>query len=437
MKTRNKIIIVIFIVATIIAGSAAYFLLSQGEITQAPDFTLVDIDGNKFSLSNYTDKIVILDFMFIDCPTCRIAEKSIKEVYPKFEGEIQVISIDVFPDLDSVEALKDHRNESEINFENWTIAQDALQPTGGYVYQLYNVHEFVTIYIVDKDGYATFYREGEIYSDELEKELNKAILGAQPILVQQMSMVVIAVIAGIATFFSPCAFPMLPGYMAYFLGLQADQKEKHPGKLYRTAVFGGIAGGMGIISVYIVIGILLISLGTLISGYIPLLGPTVGIILIILGILMLTDIQYHRIIRPFQILASKLSRRKKEAKESKEEKDGEADKTKGYYVKLFRYGVGYGAAAAACVAPLFIVLITTASAASMTGTFLDGLVVLLLYAFVVIGLMVTITVALTIFGQKATQKISKYTELIKKASAIVLIIVGIWLIYFYYAAFIA
>ncbi|UCG70565.1 MAG: redoxin domain-containing protein [Thermoplasmata archaeon] len=434
MKTRSKIIIALTIIIIIIIASVAVTLLSgPSDVEKAPDFTLVDIDGNEIKLSNITDKIVILDFMFIDCGSCKIAEKSLKEIYPKFEDEIHIISID---GVDNDTELQDHRDEAGINFDNWTFARDAVQSEGSYVAQIYNVYEYVTIYIIDKDGYATYHKIGGVSSAEFEEAINKAILGTSPILVQQMSIVVLAIFAGIASFFSPCAFPMLPGYMAYFLGLQVGQKEEKGAKgLYRRAVFGGIAGGIGIISVYIIIGIIIITLGSVATPYIPLLGPIVGVILIILGILMFTNIQYHKIVRPFQILASKFSRKKKEGTEEESEKAKEDKKTKGFYFKLFRYGVGYGAAASACVAPLFIVLVITASAASITGTFLDGIIVLMLYALVVIGLMVGITLALTFFGQKATQKLSKYTEVIKKVSALVLIIVGVALIYFYFLAF--
>ncbi|MCK5548713.1 MAG: hypothetical protein KAI64_06835, partial [Thermoplasmata archaeon] len=343
---------------------------------------------------------------------------------------------------DTDEALREHRNESGINFENWTIARDAVQANGAYVKQMYNVYELVTIYIIDRDGWATYNKVGGISTEEFQKEIEKAMLGAPAIAVQQLSMVVLAVLAGIASFFSPCAFPMLPGYMAYFLGLQTSHKEKSTKKVYRRAVLGGIAGGIGIISVYMIIGVIIISFGTAVSGYIPLMGPIVGIILILLGLLMLTNLEYSKIVKPFQVLYAKLFRRKKDKgetakKEGEEKGDEEKDESKGFYSKLFRYGVGYGAAASACVAPLFIVLVMSASTASMTGTFLDGLIVLLLYAFVVIGLMVAITIALTVFGQKATQKMSKYTELIKKVSAVVLIIVGVYLVYYYYTAFLA
>jgi cytochrome c-type biogenesis protein len=438
MKKSSRILIAIFIIVIIIIASVSYFLLTQGEAEPVSDFTLVDIDGEEFNLSDFRGKVVVLDFMYVDCTACLVVEKHLKELYPKFEDKLQIISVDVWPDIDTVERLKEHRDDNQVNLDNWTFALDSTQGSSGFVYQIYNVQGFSNIYIIDKDGYATYHGVGEPSTEELEKEINKAIVGTQPILVQQMSMIIVAILAGVASFFSPCAFPMLPGYMAYFLGLQTSFKEKSKRNMYKRAVFGGIAGGIGIISIYIIIGVIIIAFGSAVASYIPLLGPIVGVILIILGILMFTNIQYTALVRPFQILASKFRRKKKDdEKEVKATNEGEEDdvEQKGYYIKLFRYGVGYGAAASACVAPLFIVLVTTASAASITGTFLDGLIVLLLFAFVVIGLMTTITVALTIFGQKATQKLSKYTEVIKKVSAIVLIIVGIALIGFYYIAF--
>jgi cytochrome c-type biogenesis protein len=406
-------------------------------VRKAPDFTLIDIDGNPITLGLLEGKIVVLDFMYIDCPSCKIAEKNLKELYPDYQEDIHIISIDSVAS-DTNAALRNHRDVVGIDFDNWTIARDAPQQDGRFVVQLYSVSEFVTIFIINKEGYKTFDVTGAPSTEELRREIDEALAGAEPEHVEQVSNYLLAIIAGTATFFSPCAFPMLPGYMAYYLGLQTTQTEKQKKKPYRKALFGGFSGGVGIIIVYVIIGVILLLPGAFLKPYIPLLGPIMGILLISAGALMLINIDYNKLIQPFRTLASKLRPKKKaEQGDSSPGKSAKTENnTKWYYFKLFRYGVGYGAAASACVAPLFIVLVTTASAASITGTFWDGVVVLLLYALVVIGLMIAVTLILTIFGQKAAQKLSQYTEAIKKGSAIILIIVGIYLIGYYIYAFI-
>jgi cytochrome c biogenesis protein CcdA len=48
--------------------------------------------------------------------------------------------------------------------------------------------------------------------------------------------------------------------------------------------------------------------------------------------------------------------------------------------------------------------------------------------------MIIITIAIAYFGAGAAQKLSKHTEKIKKISGAVLVVVGIYLIWFYLAA---
>jgi len=96
--------------------------------------------------------------------------------------------------------------------------------------------------------------------------------------------------------------------------------------------------------------------------------------------------------------------------------------------------VGYGAAGFGCVAPPFIAAVLNATA---LGGIVSGLAVLAVYAGIVIVLMVTITVILSVAGQAAVKKMNKYTNVIKKVSAAVLIVAGAYLIYFWYSAWVA
>lgn len=63
------------------------------------------------------------------------------------------------------------------------------------------------------------------------------------------NLFVLAAGAGVAAFFSPCVFPLLPGYVTYDLGLQASRGNR----LVRSLALG-VAAALGVIAVNVAIG---------------------------------------------------------------------------------------------------------------------------------------------------------------------------------------
>jgi cytochrome c-type biogenesis protein len=258
---------------------------------------------------------------------------------------------------------------------------------------------------------------------------------------------------GIGTFFSPCSFPMLPGYMSYYLqkdmamqagnGDSAEVKEgekdedarRKKKRVMKRALASGTISSIGIVVVFATIGVLVLFAGAAVKPYISSLGPIVGVIIIVLGGLMLTNLQYNKIIQPFQNIYRSISDRKSKKKEggadSNQVSSGPGTSEKGYYAGLFTYGIGYGAAAAACTAPLFIAIVTQAL---LQLEFFQGALVLFLYILSMVILMIVVTAAIAVIGQSAVQKITAYTGHIKKISGFVLILAGIYLIWFWYTS---
>ena len=116
-KKVQAIILVVFILIFVIL--AALFL-TPSEVKKASEFTLTDIDGNTFNLTDYEGKVVLLDMMSIPCKACKIVEKNLKEIYPEYEDKVVFISIDILVD-DTDKMLQDYRQSHDIN---WTIARD-------------------------------------------------------------------------------------------------------------------------------------------------------------------------------------------------------------------------------------------------------------------------------------------------------------------------
>ncbi|WP_251331059.1 cytochrome c biogenesis protein CcdA [Haloplanus pelagicus] len=90
-----------------------------------------------------------------------------------------------------------------------------------------------------------------------------------------------AVGAGLATFFAPCAYPLLPGYVGY--AVRSDDTG-----IARAAV-RGVAASAGAVVVLAVLGALLFSVGGWLTRHLPLLEPLVGVVLVVLGALLFFD----------------------------------------------------------------------------------------------------------------------------------------------------
>jgi len=129
----------------------------------APDFTLMDIDGNEFSLGDFLGKVVILDFFGSRCGPCLEEMSHLKVVYEEFgEDVLAIMSIGVSFG-DTVERLKQIREGYGIN---WTLAVD----TAG-VADKYNVVAVPTLVIIDPEGYKRYRHVGLTEESVLSEEV--------------------------------------------------------------------------------------------------------------------------------------------------------------------------------------------------------------------------------------------------------------------------
>jgi len=361
----------------------------------APNFTIHDVNtGETHSLSDFRGSVVLLDFMSITCEACDKLESEMRVVWPEYNGTAVFITIDILP-TDSPASLK-------AKGIPWIAGMDNKS-----IFTRYGVSSTPTVVIVDDEGYVVFKHVGAMSASELRNALDDAIAGRSGRMdITEASIFALALFAGIASFFSPCSFPMLPGYMAYYFGIGKEGEGR-----YRKAAVGGISAALGIITVYLIIGALLIFFGSAIAIYVPGMGLIVGILLIILGILMFTPLEYDLLLAPFKKIGSKVGKKREH----------------GFAVRLFGYGVGYGAAAAGCTAPLFLAVIL---GAMLMGA-ATGISALLIYSLSAGLLMVFITLSMAALENRLVDVLKRNTERIKWISALVLILVGIYLIVYH------
>jgi len=71
----------------------------------------------------------------------------------------------------------------------------------------------------------------------------------------QFNIITLAIILGVAAFFSPCAFTVLPAYVSHYL---ADDKKL----TFRKSLYFGILAALGIIAVNLAVGLVISLLGS-------------------------------------------------------------------------------------------------------------------------------------------------------------------------------
>ncbi len=409
-----------------------------GGESDAPDFTLKDTEGNTFSLSDYEgEKIVVLDFMFSTCEPCEKFVKDALEPYSKEmnNNDVAIVSISVF-DLDDESKLRNYAKDY-----GW---RHALGDSNGDIEIAYGVTATPKLFIIDKDGQITYEAGGNTgksvpkNSNELELEVNKALSGQGTLVkVRESSIYLFAIGAGVMVFFSPCSFPMLPGYMSFYLANKKQRVGEFNEKAARETLPDGLAAAAGLMGVLLLIGILLVPFVSVIGGFIPVLELVVGTLILTMGVIMVMEYDTAKIVQPFRNLMSAIASSQPmmmakggiesgiKATTGKEFSfsDGEAGTRTG----LFWYGVAYGSAASGCVAPVVVGLLT----ASISKGIITGLLVFLIFSATAGALMVAFTMVVAASESTIVDKLKASTRQIEMAGGMVMIIVGLYLMYYF------
>lgn len=77
----------------------------------APQFTLTNLNGQKVSLSDYSGKVILLDFWATWCPPCKESIPHLETLYRRYKDKgFVVIGISFDEDIETVKRFKDKYN---------------------------------------------------------------------------------------------------------------------------------------------------------------------------------------------------------------------------------------------------------------------------------------------------------------------------------------
>jgi cytochrome c-type biogenesis protein len=197
------------------------------------------------------------------------------------------------------------------------------------------------------------------------------------------ALLALAFSAGALAFAAPCAFPLLPGYVAFFVGANADGADDAGDSTAGTAADGGratavadgatgapvrpslgraafVAGvtGLGATLVFVAFALVVAAFGAAVASLAGELELVVGALVVLVGVAFASG-------RTFGEFAVQLAERSRSP------------------AGFFAFGVTYGLAAAGCSAPVFVGVALAGVArgplvaATVVGTYALGLVLAL------------------------------------------------------------
>ena len=228
---------------------------------------------------------------------------------------------------------------------------------------------------------------------------------------------VLAVMAGVASFFSPCAFPLLPGYLSFYTDVRADGNQAN--RSARALGLGLVTAG-GVLTFTLVLGSTIGLLGLSAGQALSISGPEpspfvlwfrglVGVLLVALGLAQLFDVN----LKPG--LADKL------AWYTRPNRQGNGGAT-----TLYLYGFGYTAAGMGCTGPILAGLTVVALA---TGGFSTAIATFAVFAMTMGGLMLLVSGLVATSQDTLIQRLKASTPRIKQVASVLLVLVGLFNIF--------
>lgn len=521
------------------AGLSMFDFASSGygvdrdNIRLAPDFEVetvnrsveesqyVDEDG-WFQLSDHRGKVVVVDFMAIDCANCHLVQAHLEnqvDEWRNYDGDYEIIIVSVgmwysvedldmlndtfgdpssdahMPwivatgDTDSVlksDVIQSGVNSSEVDLDDGTycieaqvnnsekevscfdigqgladndgldydvdgieiviqdnssvnftintelegnITWDIVEFTRGDMVEEYQAQAIPVALVIDHEGFIVAKENSGTPTggwDEFDTIVLAAADGEAEDLRFSLAEVdrspgaifAMGLLLGVLVYFSPCAFPILPGYISYYIGLGQREDElieagKLDSKMPAHWILGGLAA-MGQLTFFAIIGVIVLGLGSFInlSGVLHYFALAVAILLIVLGAFMLTGGTAH-LLGFVQKLVDKYS--------TTEMDDRFTPKR-----NMYLWGIGYSAASidctAAAVIPFIAYLAVIGGVAMWTG--LTGLMLS------VSLLMIAVTTVVGLGQQQFITILRRSTGLIKAIGAWMMMMAGVALTFY-------
>ena len=400
---------------------------------------LYTAEDGTIQLSSLRGNVIILDFMSIDCANCHYVQGYIDQNLAEWENlegpyPIIVVSIATWYQVDSFDQINSTFGDPESDRHMpWPIVNGGndviLLDDGGRgdIVEYYSAQAIPLALVIDHQGFVVAKENTgtpldgwKAFDDAIESanlgEAEDLRIGIKKTDRSVSGVFIIGLFLGILVYFSPCAFPVLPSYITYYLslGMREDelrQSGKLSGKMPNSFEVGGFAA-LGQLTFFGIVGIIIFGLSEVISlsGVLHKIAIAIAWLLLILGGLMLLGWTSHLLAGVQRILDKYQTR--------------ETDEIFTPRRNMYLWGIGYSAASVDCTAAAvfpFVAWLTVVG----EGAFVAGLGGLILS---VTMLMVLVTGLVGMGRQAMIGFLRRSTGIVKATGAWMMMFAGLGLL---------
>lgn len=209
-----------------------------------------------------------------------------------------------------------------------------------------------------------------------------------------LGSVTFALGAAVATFFAPCAYALLPGYVGFYVASVEGDDPPLGGALVR-----GTAAAVGVLLTFAVLSVAALAASSAVERTLPVVEPLVGVALVLVGVAVLRSGTLSLHVALPERRASVLG--------------------------FGAFGAAYALAATACVLPLFLSIVVQTVAMPVA----DAALVLGTFAATFGTLMLGVTVATAVGRDLSAGLLADHVHRLTRLAGVVLILAGIGQLY--------
>jgi thiol-disulfide isomerase/thioredoxin len=132
----------------------------------APDFAVLDAEGNGIKLSDLKGKPVVINFWASWCPPCKSEMPEFDKAYAEYGGDVAFMMIDL------VDGARETVETGAAYVAEQGYAFPVYYDTSGEAAAAYGVSAIPTTVFVDKDGNVVTGAQGAINGDTLHKGID-------------------------------------------------------------------------------------------------------------------------------------------------------------------------------------------------------------------------------------------------------------------------